>query len=90
MNKGKPADPIKYLHDIAPFVLSILLTIGFFSVLFFLLMYGVPANGGEALLVMLGSLGTSWTMAVSHFFVSSSGSKHKTDLLAKKKQGSID
>lgn len=74
------------LSELTPLFLATLLTLGFFAVLFRVLMYGIPPNGGEALLVMLGSLGTAWTGAMAYFFGSSLGSKQKTDLMARPKE----
>jgi hypothetical protein len=61
-----------------------LTTVGFYGVLGYLLKNGLPPNGGEVLLIMIGSLGAAWGSAVQYFVGSSSGSKSKTDLLASK------
>lgn len=70
------------LRDVTPAVLAGAITVGFFGVLGYMLVEGVPANA-EALYIMLGSLGTAWASVVAYFFGSSAGSKDKTAELAR-------
>lgn len=67
-----------------PAFLSASITIGFFGVLYTMIYKGVPVGDRDALLVMLGSLGTAWTGVVSYWFGSSQGSKDKTEIMGKK------
>lgn len=69
--------------DHTPSVLAGVITVGFFSVLLFMLLRGVPQTGGEALLVLLGALGAAWGSVVSYYYGSSRGSAEKTQLLGK-------
>lgn len=67
-----------------PAVLAILVTLGFFGALAYMLGHGMPkdAAGNEAMLIMLGALGTAWTGIVSFYFGSSMGSAKKDEVLA--------
>jgi len=70
--------------DWVPKLLAIVITVGFFGILVWMLVMGMPQTGTEALLMMLGALGTAWTGVVNFYYGSSAGSKAKNDLLAAK------
>lgn len=69
------------LGDFTPKVLAAAITIGFFGILFWMFIHGVPKNGNEALLLMLGALQTAFTGVIAYYFGSSAGSKAKNELL---------
>ena len=75
-----------HTNDWIPRVLAIMITIGFFGILVWMLLKGMPPTGTEALLMMLGALGTAWTGVVNFYYGSSAGSKAKTDQLADMKE----
>jgi hypothetical protein len=63
-----------------PAVLASITTIGFFGILALLFFNKVdPTN--NALMIMLGSLGTAWTGVISFYFGSSAGSQAKDKML---------
>jgi len=68
-------------RDWIPRVLAVGVTLGFFGIVGYILHYGLPPTGGEALLMLIGTLGTAWTSVMGFYFGSSAGSKQKTDAL---------
>lgn len=69
------------VRDWIPGTLAMLLTVGFFGVLAYMMQYGTPERGHDALLVMLGSLGTGFTGVLAYYFGSSSGSASKNAMI---------
>ena len=64
-----------------PEVLAILVTLGFFGIIVYILKFGLPESGKESLLLLLGSLGTAWTGVMGFYFGSSADSHKKTEAL---------
>jgi hypothetical protein len=71
------------VKDHTPKILAAGITLGFFGCLFWMFVYGVPKNGNEALLLMLGALQTAFTGVIAYYFGSSSSSKSKDELISK-------
>lgn len=69
-------------RSVMPAVMSIIITIGFFGILGYMLTDDYKSS--EPLLVMLGSLGTAWVAVVNFWFGSSHGSMQKNEALARK------
>lgn len=59
------------------YILTLIVTVGFFGLLTYMLKYDVPKSNEPILNIMLGSLGTAWITMVSFFFGSSISSKEK-------------
>jgi hypothetical protein len=65
-----------------PSVLAMLVTLGFFGILVGLMTEQFKTS--DALMMMLGSLGTAWTGIIAFYFGSSAGSQAKDQLLRNK------
>ena len=71
--------------DWMPKVLGMVITAGFFGLLYYLLRLSPPEGSRDILNIMLGSLGSAWIGVVTYYFGSSAGSARKTELLSTKK-----
>ena len=68
-------------RSLVPGLLAMVVTSGFFGILW-MLMSG-EAVKSDALMLMLGSLGTAWTSIVAFYFGSSAGAQAKDQMLYK-------
>jgi len=65
-----------------PAVLSLLVTTGYFGVLIGMMTGKFTVSDSQALLIMLGSLGTAWGGVMAFWFGTTRDSSRKTELLA--------
>lgn len=70
------------MKDWTPSVLGLAIIIGFFGVLAYIFRFGLPSEGSEVLLIMVGALGTMTSQVGNFFFGSSTGSKVKDQIIA--------
>ena len=68
-------------RSVIPPALALLVTIGFFGILVGMMTESFKTS--EALMLMLGSLGTAWTGIIAFYFGSSAGSQAKDSLIHK-------
>ncbi len=64
-------------------ILALGITIGFFTMLIWMLVSDVPVSNKDILNIMIGSLGTAWVGIVGYYFGSSVGSKNNAEVIRK-------
>ena len=74
-------DMQKETRDFLPRLLAVSVTLGYFGIIAFVLMSGLPMNGSEVLLMLLGTLSAGWTGVMAFYFGSSSGSQKKDSMI---------
>lgn len=80
-DRDSARDMQKETKDWIPRALAVSVTIGFFAILIYMLVYGLPTTGNEALLLLLGALQTAWGGIIAFYFGSSSGSQKKDQMI---------
>lgn len=71
-------------RDNTPRILAVVVTVGFFSALFYMLTYGIAENGRDITLGMVVTLSGSYMLMLNYFYGSSSGSARKTEAIVDK------
>lgn len=67
-----------------PAILSVLVTVGYFSILLGMLTGQLHVSDTQALLLMLGSLSTGWGMVMAFWFGTTYDSGRKTEMLTQR------
>lgn len=80
-DRASARDLQKETKDWIPRVLAVGVTAGFFGILIYMLVFGLPTTGNEAMLLMLGALQTAWTSIIAFFFGASSTDSTKDKML---------
>lgn len=75
------------MKDWTPSILGLAIIIGFFGTLAYIFRFGMPVQGSEVLLIMMGALGGMTAQVGNYFFGSSTGSKSKDVVIATLKGG---
>jgi hypothetical protein len=71
-------DPLTVWPDSTPKILAHLTTIGFFGALAGLYVVPIPPENKEAILLLLGSVGTAWVAIIMYFYGTSAGSESRS------------
>jgi hypothetical protein len=78
-DRASARDLQKETKSIVPPILSVLVTVGFFGILIGLMSGQIHTS--DALMLMLGSLGTAWTGIIAFYFGSSASSQAKDAMI---------
>jgi hypothetical protein len=62
----KPCDEER--HNWITRLLALLVSCGIFAIIFYMLMFGMPEKGTEALLVLLGTVGTAFNSIIGYYY----------------------
>lgn len=71
-------------RSLVPATLSFLVTIGYFGILIGMMADELHVSDSQALLLMLGSLGTAWGMVMAYWFGTTKSSSDKNAIIAKR------
>lgn len=69
------------VKDKTPMIMAAVVTAGFFSIVWYMLVETIPVENQRILDMMLGSLMTAWTGIIAYYFGSSRGSAVKHELI---------
>lgn len=75
------------VHDTTPRNLAYVITAGYFSILGYIVAYGIPTQGHDAILMLLGTLTTAWLGACTYYYGSTSKSQTKDNTIASLSKG---
>lgn len=70
------------VKDNTPKILAYGVTVGFFGILTWVMLKGLPEGNKEVAIYMLGSLSTAWTTIMAYYYGSTKGSSDKTAAMA--------
>ncbi len=82
-DRDSARDLLKVTRSRMPATLTLIVTFGYFAVLIGMMLKLFEASDSQVMLIMLGQLGTAWGVCISFWLGTTSGSKDKTELLAR-------
>jgi len=81
-DRNSARELLKTTRSYVPATLTFVITAGYFVTLIGMMTKYFTVADSQVMLIMLGQLGTAWGVAIAFWFVTTSGSKDKTDILA--------
>lgn len=79
--KIQESDHASWLAKNVTYVLAVVVTVGFFGLLGYMLKYEVPRSNERIMDILLGALATAWISVISFFYGSSQGSRENTKII---------